>query len=184
MSATNSLTASSSSGAVAGFTAVASTSASSAQSGINVDEELAASMVQYNDDQTDLVNETSRQPPTVTAELDGVMNDDSDPEGLTKDRGMRRRRKIPHEVNLELPSERISTGKRSGPAAKPDRSSTRSNSGPQRSRRPPTPPDSRTSSMERSMERTAAGKRATETEGDSEYTPRRTRRMNSEPPPL
>ena len=136
MSATNSLAASSSSGAVAGYTAVASTSASSAQSGINVDEELAAQMVHYNDDQTDVVNEPSSQPPKLTEELGGVMDDVSDPESLNKDHGMQRRRKIPHEVDLELPSEGDSTGKRSGPAANPDRSPTRSNSGTNRSRRP------------------------------------------------
>ena len=100
-----SLTASSSSGAAAAsFTAVASTSASSAQSGINVDEELAASMVPYDEVQPDSVNETAQQPPTLTEQLDGVMNDDSDPEGLTEDRGIRRRKKIPRGVNLELPS--------------------------------------------------------------------------------
>ena len=149
MSATNSLTASSSSGAVAGYTAAVSTSAGSAQSGINVDEELAAQMVNY-DDEPDVVTESPSQPPTFTEQLGEILKDTSDPIALnkeTKDRRLQRRLKIPDEEDLASPGQEDSTGNGGGPAAEPDLSPIRSGSRSSRSRRPPTPPDSRTNSM-------------------------------------
>ena len=100
-----SLTASSSSGAAAAaFTAVASTSASSAQSGINVDEELAAALVEYNDDQHALVTETAQKPPTLTEQLEDIWDIDPERESSAEASGSRRRKKIPRGADLESPS--------------------------------------------------------------------------------